>query len=140
MSNKPGFNQQQTGSSGSNPSSQSTNRNYQFPSQQQHPGQQQHQQNFHQSNQHHYAGNQQGRGHHPGQSHPNRPQGHHQHSGSAQQHMKHMHHQYQGQTHQNKSNVVDVLDLHLLETIEYPYCTDHSKYENLAKIGQGTFG
>lgn len=30
--------------------------------------------------------------------------------------------------------------MHILETVEYPFCTDHSKYENLAKIGQGTFG
>jgi hypothetical protein len=32
------------------------------------------------------------------------------------------------------------IDTKLFETIEYPFCTDHSKYEQVAKIGQGTFG
>jgi hypothetical protein len=31
-------------------------------------------------------------------------------------------------------------DPHIFESIEYPFCTDHSKYEQVAKIGQGTFG
>lgn len=32
------------------------------------------------------------------------------------------------------------IDTKLFESIEYPFCTDHSKYEQVAKIGQGTFG
>jgi serine/threonine protein kinase len=28
----------------------------------------------------------------------------------------------------------------LFESINYPFCTDYSKYERIAKIGQGTFG
>ena len=47
-------------------------------------------------------------------------------------------------THSNTKSyhlsLLESIDLHLLETVEYPYCTDHSKYENMAKIGQGTFG
>jgi len=132
MSNKPGFNPQQaSGATGQpNPNQQSTtNRlSYQYSSQQQGQQQQQQQQNFHQ-NPHHYASN-----HRPHHS-QNRPQGHPQHAHQQQQHLKNSQNQ-----HQKSSNLVDVLDLNILETTEYPYCTDHSKYENLAKIGQGTFG
>jgi len=133
MSNKPGFNPNQP--SGSNQSGRSSSNQYY---QQQ---QQQHGHNYHQNNNsNHYVNNQQHRGNHPA-SHQNRQHGHHVHQQqTAQQHLRHM----QQQSHQNaanqKSNVVDVLNMHLLETIEYPYCRDHSKYENLAKIGQGTFG
>jgi hypothetical protein len=44
---------------------------------------------------------------------------------------------------QNKSTITiteNILDQSLFETIHYPFCIDHSKYENIAKIGQGTFG
>jgi len=131
MSNKPGFNPNQP--SGSNQSGRSSSNQYYQ--------QQQHGHNYHQNNNsNHYVNNQQHRGNHPA-SHQNRQHGHHVHQQqTAQQHLRHM----QQQSHQNaanqKSNVVDVLNMHLLETIEYPYCRDHSKYENLAKIGQGTFG
>ncbi len=129
MSNKPGYNPQQssTGIGQPNTNQQSTiNRSsYQYSSQQ-HPQGQQQQTNFHQ-NQHQYSSN--NRPHH-GQ---NRPQGHPQHAQQQNQNLK-------NNQNQKTSNLIDVLDLNLLETTEYPYCTDHSKYENLAKIGQGTFG
>lgn len=101
-----------------------------------HQHQQQHGFNPHQQQQQHYQGGgggargsqQQGghRGHH----------GHHnQHHGGQK-----IHSHAQNKQGAGGSTLVDVLDLHLLENIEYPFCTDHSKYENLAKIGQGTFG
>jgi hypothetical protein len=34
----------------------------------------------------------------------------------------------------------NVFDYSLFESINYPFCIDYSKYENIAKIGQGTFG
>lgn len=134
MSNKPGYNQnQQSANTGASGSSTNPNRNsnqyYHHQQQQQHHSNQS--SNYHQNNPHHYN-NQHNRNNNSHQGH-----GRGQHSHSSQQHHKHMH---QGSTQQNKSNLVDVLDMHLLEVVEYPYCTDHSKYENLAKIGQGTFG
>jgi hypothetical protein len=64
---------------------------------------------------------------------------------SQQQHnqnrlIHHQSYQQRAQIETNASSVLESIDLHLLETVEYPYCTDHSKYENMAKIGQGTFG
>ncbi len=64
---------------------------------------------------------------------------------SSQQHNQnrpthHQSYQQRAQIEANMSSVLESIDLHLLETVEYPYCTDHSKYENMAKIGQGTFG
>jgi hypothetical protein len=32
------------------------------------------------------------------------------------------------------------VDLHIFENIDYPHCSDVSKYEKVIKIGQGTFG
>jgi hypothetical protein len=32
------------------------------------------------------------------------------------------------------------VDTHIFENIFYPYCPDSSKYEKVAKIGQGSFG
>jgi hypothetical protein len=32
------------------------------------------------------------------------------------------------------------VDLHVFENIDYPHCSDVSKYEKVIKIGQGTFG
>nr|AGH55868.1 Cyclin dependent kinase 9 [Brachionus manjavacas] len=34
----------------------------------------------------------------------------------------------------------DHFDCKVLESAHYPFCPDHSKYEHIAKIGQGTFG
>jgi cyclin-dependent kinase 9 len=34
----------------------------------------------------------------------------------------------------------DTFDYSIFENINYPFCVDHSKYEQIAKIGQGTFG
>jgi hypothetical protein len=40
----------------------------------------------------------------------------------------------------NSNNYVGI-DFKLFENIEYPYCPDvNTKYEKVAKIGQGTFG
>lgn len=89
----------------------------------------------------------------------NRPPNQQNRNASAQQQQHHHsnrshHHQQQQQqqpyqqkastdnasNHSSSSNVLESIDLHILETTEYPFCTDHSKYENMAKIGQGTFG
>lgn len=127
MSNKSGYNPNQqlpTGSANLNQQNRASNQYYH-----------QNQHGYHQNNQHHYN-NQHNRNHNQ-QNYSNRPQhGHH----PGQQHMKNSHQQHHSNHQNNKSATVDVFDMHLLETVEYPYCTDHSKYENLAKIGQGTFG
>jgi len=85
----------------------------------------------------------------------NRPQNQANRNSSSQQQQQHHHNQSRPTHHQqpyqqraqietnvtsNSTFVLESIDLHLLETVEYPYCTDHSKYENMAKIGQGTFG
>jgi hypothetical protein len=38
------------------------------------------------------------------------------------------------------NKVLETVDFKLFEDIEYPFCSDFSKYEKIAKIGQGTFG
>lgn len=40
----------------------------------------------------------------------------------------------------NESPVADLTDFSMFQNLEYPYCTDHSRYEQITKIGQGTFG
>lgn len=41
---------------------------------------------------------------------------------------------------QNEPLQQDLFDYKLLDNTDYPFCTDHSKYEHITKIGQGTFG
>lgn len=44
-------------------------------------------------------------------------------------------------TFDSSSTAAPIIDFKLFESIEYPFCTDLStKYEPIAKIGQGTFG
>ena len=38
------------------------------------------------------------------------------------------------------NNHTEGVDLHIFENLEYPHCSDVSKYEKVIKIGQGTFG
>ena len=71
--------------------------------------------------------------HHNNQNHPRpiQPNYHNQHKGGP------------GSTasaNPADNDTAPCIDTKLFETIEYPFCTDHSKYEQVAKIGQGTFG
>ena len=77
-----------------------------------------------------------------------------QRSGPGHHHANHHHHHHHQQQLQHgqrpaqpnrpsnpaEQPISDLFDYKVLENTNYPYCPDHSKYENIAKIGQGTFG
>lgn len=92
-------------------------------------------------------------GQHNPSMHPNRPHPSSQHSGRNTQRSgpPHHHGHYQQQYNQRPIQpnrpvssqdqpMSDHFDYRVLENANYPYCPDHSKYEHITKIGQGTFG
>ena len=100
------------------------------------------QHSFH-PNQHHYVNNSNNRvnSHQQNRSHNTSINNQlSQSSSSTSQQLRPLQPQTIHQSMNIQKPISETLDLHILENIEYPYCTDHSKYENLAKIGQGTFG
>lgn len=68
--------------------------------------------------------------------------GHHHHHHHHQQQQQHGQRPPQPNRPSNPTEqpMSDLFDYKVLENANYPHCPDHSKYENIAKIGQGTFG
>jgi hypothetical protein len=96
----------------------------------QHPNQHRHPNPSHHAssaNKFHPCHNNNNNGSHPNQQHSSQNRTHHN-------------QQQQSQNTSLNSVIESSFDFTLFDSIEYPFCADHSNYELLAKIGQGTYG
>ncbi|CAF1002863.1 unnamed protein product, partial [Brachionus calyciflorus] len=101
------------------------------------------------------SSNQPPRSHQSQQNRPSQPPN--QRPGPSHHHPYHGHHGHGHQHHPGNRPIqpsrpqappgqtpetpqTELFDYKIYENIEYPFCPDHTKYEHVAKIGQGTFG